>query len=86
MTLTGNLELLKQLVREKRFDELSAVDTGCFNARVELLKMFSELFQVEGPKVNADGSVTNQFYIEYDKWTLPDVIEKIKKNRNKLKF
>ena len=83
--LSGDSELLRQLVREKRFDELSAVDTRC-DARIVLLNMFSELFQVEGLKTNLDGTVTNQFYIEYDKWSLPDVINKIRKDRSKLKF
>lgn len=82
--LTGDSDILteklKQCFKTGNFDDLHE---NIFHGRVDvpraLVGMFVRLFEETAMKTNPDGTVTEQTFIDYRKWSMPAVIEKIRK-------
>jgi len=86
--LKADAEILKRYVKEKRFDELEG-GVGInksLDVRKALIDVFPQLFQTTGMRVNPDGTTTEQTFRDYKRWSITEVIEKIKANHRKLDF
>lgn len=84
--LKADNDSLKRCIKEKRWNDLlegHGLNPGIV-VRDSLLTMFPQLFEEKGLRTNPDKTVTEQNFIDRSKWSLADVIEKIKDNRRSL--
>ena len=84
--LRADSDSLKRCIKEKRYNDLIEGRglNPTINIRDSLLTMFPQLFEEKGLRTNPDKTVTEQTFVDYAKWPLNDVIEKIKEKRRSL--
>ena len=82
--LAGNAIILKKMIKEKRWDDLIVEHSLRPDTHRELISLCPKLFQTSAMKTNSDGTLSEQVYIDYPRWSIYSVVEKLKENRRAL--
>ena len=86
--LRADAIFIKNLVKEKKYDDLlgGIGINKSLEVRKALIDLFPQLFQTTAMRENPDGTVTEQTFRDYKRWSVTEVVDKIKANWRKLDF
>ncbi len=86
--LSGDSEILndklKSCFKTNDFSDLDCLFNGRIDVSRELVRRWPRLFEETALKTLPSGEVVEQKFVDYRKWSLPGVIEKLKKHRREL--
>jgi len=70
---------LKKCLKTGDFSDLDCLFNGRIDVARTLVSRYSQLFHETAIRTQADGSVLEETFVDYRKWSLPAVLEVLKR-------